>query len=73
MPLLGGGLLLPMLPASARAMHGPEPEEEYQTLLRADGTVVRVKKSQVSGAKVVKQNVNNTELLRWLGKDNKKT
>ena len=71
LPILGGGLLLPLLGFSNSASEKDNcsgPEEEYQTLLKPDGTVVKVKVSSIKKAKVVKQNTSNTSLLKWLGK-----
>lgn len=72
LPLLGGGLLLPMLPAQAQTAYGPQDDDEYQTLLRPDGTTVRVKASNVKQSRVVNPNVDNKTLLTWLGKDQHK-
>ena len=69
LPLLGGGLLLPFLPAEAQAAGGPEPSEEYQTLLKPDGTTVRVKVSSLKNSRVVRENLSNTELREWLDKN----
>ena len=69
LPILGGGLLLPFLPAEARAEVGPQPSDEYQTLLKPDGTTVRVKVSNLQKSRVVRENLSNRELREWL--DNK--
>ena len=72
LPILGSGLLLPLLPASARTPEPPAPlDEEYRTLLRPDGTAVRVKVSSLKKSKVVKKKISNTELLTWLDKGKK--
>lgn len=72
LPLLGSGLLLPLLgfgkPAATK-IHTDD-NEEYHTLLRKDGTTVRVKKSVIANSKVVKTNISNKSLLQWLKKDN---
>lgn len=71
LPLLGSGLLLPLLgfgkPAATK-IHTDD-NEEYHTLLRKDGTTVRVKKSVIANSKVVKTNISNKSLLQWLNKD----
>ena len=69
LPILGTGLLLPFLPTRLKAGVPKEPEEEYKTLLKADGTAVRVKQSGLKQSKVVRKNINNTELLSWLKKE----
>ena len=68
LPILGGGLLLPLLPlraASSPAIREEEPEE-YRTLLKPDGTAVKVKVSQLKKSKVVRKKLSNQELLGWL-------
>ena len=70
LPILGGSLLLPFLgfgsSATEEATH-PE-DEEYQTLLKPDGTTVKVKVSTIKKSKIVKKNISNKSLLKWLGK-----
>jgi len=70
LPFLGTGLLLSLLPTSMRASDKSEEKEEYQTLLKPDGTTVRVKTSKIKKSKKVRKNLSNSELLRWL--DNNK-
>ncbi|MBT8268551.1 MAG: hypothetical protein KJN59_04950, partial [Bacteroidia bacterium] len=68
-PLLGSSLLLPILGLGQTEKVIPENmEEEYEILLRADGKAVKVKKSSIENAKVVKKGLSNSSLLRWLGK-----
>jgi len=69
LPILGSGLLLPLLPAVAKTPEDISSEsEEYQTLLKPDGTAVRVKKSSLKKSTVVKKKISNAELLTWLDK-----
>ena len=69
-PLLGGTLLLPLLGfGKVDALEEPIPDDnDYVTLLKPDGTAVKVKKSTLKKAKIVKKNVSNKSLLRWVGK-----
>ena len=70
LPILGGSLLLPLLGfgnTAAEEVSNPE-EEEYQTLLKPDGTTVKVKVSTIKKSKVVKKNISNKSFLNWLGK-----
>lgn len=69
LPLLGSGLLLPILGFGKPASQVHDENEEYQTLLRNDGTTVRVRKSVIENSKVVKKNISNKSLLQWLKKD----
>ncbi len=72
LPILGSGLLLPLLPATASTPNASNSEEqEYQTLLKPDGTAVRVKVSRLKKSNVVKKNISNAELRNWLDKDKK--
>ena len=68
-PLLGSSLLLPLF---GFGNSEPDPsestEEEYDIVLRADGKAVKVKRTSVESAKVVKKGLSNSSLLRWLGK-----
>jgi hypothetical protein len=67
-PILGSGLLLPFFGYSSTVDDMVSEEENYQTLLKPDGTAVRVKASAVNASKVVKKNVNNSSFLNWLSK-----
>ena len=69
LPLLGSGLLLPLLGFGKPTSVLHDENEEYHTLLRKDGTTVRVKKTVVENSKVVKKNISNKSLLEWLKKD----
>ncbi|MBT8180572.1 MAG: hypothetical protein KJO53_03185 [Eudoraea sp.] len=71
LPILGGTFLVPFFgfnqqhPAVADL---PEEEEEYETLLKPDGTTVKVKVKALKSSKVLKKNISNTSFLNWLGK-----
>lgn len=76
---LGAGLLLPFLSVAETPLIDSTSEKkdvtsddnEYTTMLTAGGGVVRVKKSALKEAKVVKQNMSNKSLLSWLKLKNK--
>ena len=69
LPLMGSSLLIPFLGFGSTTK---EPittdDEEYQTLLKPDGTAVKVRVSALQNSKVIKKNVSNNSLLKWLGK-----
>lgn len=69
LPILGGSLLIPFLglgkPVGDEVI---DSREEYQTLLKPDGTTVKVKVSTLKKSKVIKKNLTNTSFLNWLGK-----
>lgn len=67
-PILGSGLLLPIFGYGSSVEDLVSEEEEYQTLLKPDGTAVRVKVSTINASKVVKKKVSNSSFLSWLGK-----
>ena len=67
LPILGGSLLLPFL-GNSNPITTESVSEEYEILLRPDGTPVRVKKDTVKKAEVVKKSISNKKLLNWLGK-----
>ena len=71
LPILGSALLMPFLgfgnTSEINNLTIPE-EEEYKTLLKPDGTTVKVKISALKNSKVVEKNVSNTTFLNWLDK-----
>ncbi|MDH3321710.1 MAG: hypothetical protein OEM04_01910 [Flavobacteriaceae bacterium] len=72
LPILGGSLLIPFLgigkTLNEENLALDEKEEAYQTLLKPDGTIVKVKANAIKKSKVVKKNVSNKSFLNWLGK-----
>ena len=71
LPILGGGLLIPFL-GFGNSIDDDEnditDDSEYQTLLKPDGTSVKVKVSTLKKSKVIKKNISNSSLLKWLGR-----
>ena len=68
-PLLVSSLLLPFLGYNQETTPEKIPEEEeYETLLKPDGTIVKVKASTLKNSKVIKKNIPNSTFLQWLGK-----
>lgn len=72
LPLLGSGLLIPFLGFGKTDLVEESPQvddnEEYQTLLKPDGTTVKVKASTLKNSKVIKKNISNNSFLNWLDK-----
>ena len=71
LPIIGSSLLIPFLGFANTKNENidiPEEKEEYQTLLKPDGTAVKVKVSTLKKAKIVKKNMSNKSFLNWLGK-----
>jgi hypothetical protein len=70
LPLLGSTLLIPFLGFGSDNNSEPiaSEEDEYQTLLKPDGTAVKVKVSALKKSKVVKKKISNKSFLNWLGK-----
>ena len=70
LPILGSSLLMPFLGFGNSITDETidTQEEEYQTLLKPDGTTVKVKVSALKKSKVVKKNISNKSFLNWLGK-----
>jgi len=71
LPLLGSTLLIPFLGfgnSITQETVVSEEEEEYQTLLKPDGTAVKVKVSAIKKSKIIKENISNKSFLSWLGK-----
>ena len=70
LPILGSGLLIPFL-GFTKPMENEiidSEEEEYQTLLKPDGTSVKVKVSVLKKSKIIKKNISNKSFLHWLNK-----
>jgi len=71
LPIIGSALLLPFLgfskPTTIETPIDVE-DEEYQTLLKPDGTAVKVKVNTIKKAKVIQENVSNKSFLNWLGR-----
>lgn len=67
LPILGGSLLLPLL-GEANPIKLEQGAEEYETLIKPDGTPVKVRKSALKDAEVVKKQISNKKLLKWLSK-----
>jgi len=72
LPILGSTLLLPFLgfgkTSTIDEITVPDENEEYQTLLKPDGTAVRVKVSTVKNSKIIQKNISNESFLNWLGR-----
>ena len=73
LPILGSTLLIPFLgfgnsEAKEVTNNIQEEEEEFQTLLKPDGTAVKVKVSALKKSKIIKENISNKSFLNWLGK-----
>ena len=71
LPILGSSLLIPFLGLGNTKKDDlipSEGKEEYQTLLKPDGTAVKVKVSALKKSKIVEKNLNNRSFLNWLGK-----
>jgi hypothetical protein len=71
LPILGSGLLIPFLGfgnSKIEDINKTEEFDEYQTLLKPDGSIVKVKISTIKKSKTVKKNISNKSFLKWLGK-----
>ena len=70
LPILGSSLLIPFLgftkPINDEIISAEN--EDYQTLLKPDGTTVKVKVSTLKKSKIIKKNISNKSFLNWLGK-----
>ena len=70
LPILGGSLLIPFLgfgnPAKEEVKNSED--DEYQTMLKPDGTIVKVRMSALKKSNIVKENISNSSFLTWLGK-----
>jgi hypothetical protein len=68
LPILGSSFLLPIL-GKAEVLETESIEDDsYEILIKPDGTPVKVKKSSLKKAKVVKKKISNKGFMSWLGK-----
>jgi len=72
LPILGSALLIPFLgfgkSSKRESTLSNLDDEEYQTLLKPDGTAVKVKVNALKNAKIIKKNISNNSFLSWLGR-----
>lgn len=71
LPIFGGSLLIPFLGfgnSEEQATIVQDDDDTYQTLLKPDGTTVRVKTSKIQDSRIVKKNISNKSFLKWLDK-----
>ena len=67
LPLLQSIYLVPFIGFSSNELGNTNNDkDDYETLLKPDGTTVKVKKSILKKSKVVGKNVSNKSLLNWL-------
>jgi hypothetical protein len=70
LPLIGSIFLIPFFgfKNSRENSKSIKNNEEYETLLKQDGTVVKIKISSLKNAKIIEKNISNKSFLNWLGK-----
>lgn len=75
LPILGSTFLIPLIGSGEAAPKKTIDKEktiingeEYHTLLKPDGTAVKVKSSTLKRSKVIKKNISNASFLNWLRK-----
>jgi hypothetical protein len=77
LPLLGSIFFVPFL-GFGNSKKEPLPfinhddddddDDAYQTLLKPDGTAVKVKVSTIKKSKIIKEKISNKSFLHWLGR-----
>lgn len=69
-PLVGSSLLIPFLGFEENDLDKStnSNNDEFETLLKPDGTTVKVRVKTVKESKVIKKKVSNKSLLKWLNK-----
>ncbi len=71
LPLLGSIFFVPFLGfgnSKKETLPLINTDDEYQTLLKPDGTVVKVKVNTIKNAEVIAKNISNKSFLNWLGR-----
>lgn len=69
LPILGTSFLFPLLgfgESSTKKSISKSAGNEYETLLKPDGTIVKVKSSSLKKSKVIHKNISNSSFLNWL-------
>ena len=71
LPILGSSLLIPFLGFSKSTSNkvsfsDDETDDELQTLLKPDGSTVKVKVSTLKKSTVIQKKLSNKSLLNWL-------
>ncbi len=66
--LLGSGMLLPLVSDrdEQNESYNPPQGEEFQTFLKPDGTLAKINPEAIKRVKVVRKNISNRKLLKWL-------
>lgn len=69
-PILGSALLIPFLGFGKpnKTEINITNENEYQTLLKPDGSTAKVKISTLKKSKIIQKNISNKSFLNWLGR-----
>ena len=67
-PIIGSSLLIPFIGSAQNIEPDQINDEDYQILLKPDGTSVKVRKSTLKQSNVVKKNISNSTFLKWTGK-----
>jgi len=69
-PLVGSSLLIPFLGFGENDLDDKlhSSDDEFETLLKPDGTTVKVRVKTVKESKVIEKKVSNRSLLKWLNK-----
>ena len=60
-------MLLPLVGKASSLEAMPE-KDDFEVLLKPDGTTVKVKKTALESSEIVSKKISNGKLLRWLGK-----
>jgi len=69
-PLVGSSLLIPFLGFGENTKSSANSNnDEFETLLKPDGTTVKVRVKTVKESKIIKKKVSNKSLLKWLNKE----
>ena len=68
LPIIGSSLFIPFIGSAQNDELESINEDDYQILLKPDGTSVKVKKSTLKESNVKKKNISNKSFLKWIGK-----
>ena len=66
--MLAGISFIPAIAKDKKPAELSNIDDEFETLLKPDGTTVKVPKGAIKSAKVISNNVSNKSMLNWLKK-----
>ncbi len=71
LPVLGGSFSIPFLASTKANSLAEQSDQQFQTLLTADGKIVKVRSGAIKKSEILNKELSNQSLLKWLKKKEK--